>query len=237
MSDPMTDLVGNLVSDPSTDALEVLGPPTPAPSAVKASLHWRLFDLLSTYLPLVLMSLLALGTWWLANNSPLAGPGRVAAPIRHEADYTMQKFTVQRFTAEGPIKAQIEGEELRHFPDTDTLEIDQVRLRSIAPDGRVTLATARRALSNGDGSEVQLMGGARVVRESTATEEAIEFRGEFLQAYLNAERVKSHLPVTLVRGKTEIRADSMDYDNLERVVNLKGKVKAVFPPSPLRRTR
>jgi len=30
----------------------------------------------------------------------------------------------------------------------------------VAPDGRRTEATARQALANGDGSEIQLLGGA-----------------------------------------------------------------------------
>ena len=91
------------------------------------------------------------------------------------------------------------------------------------------MATARRALANGDASEVQLQGGAHVVREGRGAEDAVDFRGEFLHAFLNTERVRSHLPVTMTRGATEIRADAMEYDNLERVVQLKGRVQATFP--------
>ena len=64
-----------------------------------------------------------------------------------------------------------------------------------------------------------------------AGEDAIEFRGEFLDAFLDSERVRSHLPVTLTRGGAEIRADALDYDNVERVVQLKGRVRATFPPT------
>ena len=62
-----------------------------------------------------------------------------------------------------------------------------------------------------------------------ADEEPIDFRGEFLHAFLATERVRSHLPVTVTRGATEIHADAMEYDNLERVVQLKGRVQATFP--------
>ena len=159
-----------------------------------------------SYLPLLLMALLALGTWWLVENTPVAeGPG-VAAPPRHEPDYTMRQFTLMRFARDGSLRDQIEGDVALHFPDTDTLEIDNPRIRAVAPDGTVTLATAQRALANGDGSEVQLLGGAHVTREATPTEEAIEFRGEFLHAFLNTERVRSHLPVRVKQGATEVRA-------------------------------
>ena len=209
----------------------------PAPRAERPSLPWtsRVIDTVSTYLPVVLMAMLALGTWWLVKNTPTLDNERQIAPPRHEPDYTMRQFTVQRFAAAGTLRVQIEGDELRHYPDTDTLEIDNARIRATGADGRITLATAKQALSNGDGSEVQLSGGARVVREARGDDEALEFRGEFLHAFLATERVRSHLPVTVTQGATEIRADGMSYDNLSRIVEFKGRVRAVLSSSSANR--
>ena len=188
----------------------------------------RLLDIVSAYLPLLLMALLALGTWWLVKNTPLFETERAQAPLRHEPDYTMAQFTVQRFAPNGAMRVQIEGDLMRHYPDTDTLEIDNPRIRALAPDGRVTVATARTALSNGDGSEVQLRGGAHVVRAAGPNDELIEFRGEFMHYFVNTERVVSHLPVVMRQGRTEIRADTFAFDNLTRVVDFKGRVRAVL---------
>jgi lipopolysaccharide export system protein LptC len=210
----------------------VLAPPA-APSVAHMAvqpLRWRLLEMVSSYLPLLLMATLALGTWWLVKNTPLAGETRASAPLRHEPDYEMRKFAVQRFAPQGPLRAQIEGDVLRHYPDTDTVEIDNVRVRAVGPDGRVTLATARRAIANGAATEVQLLGGAEVVREARDGEEAINFRGEFLHAFLDTERVRSHLPVTVTRGGTEVRADGMDYSHLDRLIQFSGRTRAVFQP-------
>jgi len=211
----------------------------PVPQAERQRLPWtsRVVDTVSTYLPVLLMAVLALGTWWLVKNTPTLDNERQVAPPRHEPDYTMRQFTVQRFAAAGALRVQIEGDELRHYPDTDTLEIDNPRIRATGPDGRITLASAKRALSNGDGSEIQLSGGARVVREPSSNEdEALEFRGEFLHAFLATERVRSHLPVTVTQGATEIRADGMNYDNLTRIVEFKGRVRAVLSSSANRKS-
>ena len=210
----------------------------PVAQVERQRLPWtsRVVDTVSTYLPLLLMAVLALGTWWLVKNTPLLDNERLIAPPRHEPDYTMRQFTVQRFAAAGALRVQIEGDELRHYPDTDTLEIDNPRIRATGADGRITLATAKRALSNGDGSEVQLSGGARVVREARDdNDEALEFRGEFLHAFLATERVRSHLPVTVTQGATEIRADGMSYDNLSHVVEFKGRVRAMLSSSANRK--
>jgi lipopolysaccharide export system protein LptC len=183
-----------------------------------------------SYLPLVVMALLALVTWWLVENSPLSeGPG-VVPPPRHEPDYTMRHFTVLRYARDGSLRTEIEGDVALHFPDTDTLEIENPRIRAVAPDGSVTRASARRALANGDGTEVQLLGGARVTQEATPTESAIDFWGEFLHVFVNTERVRSHLPVRVKQGATEVQAAGMDYDNLARVIDLKGRMRGIFVP-------
>jgi lipopolysaccharide export system protein LptC len=210
----------------------------PVPKVERQRLPWtsRVIDTVSTYLPVLLMAVLALGTWWLVKNTPVLDNERQVAPPRHEPDYTMRQFTVQRFAAAGALRVQIEGDELRHYPDNDTLEIDNPRIRATGSDGRITLASAKSALSNGDGSEVQLSGGARVVREASGDDEALEFRGEFLHAFLAAERVRSHLPVTVTQGATEIRADGMSYDNLSRLVEFKGRVRAVLSPAANRKS-
>ena len=211
------------LSDGGLD-LSFAGPP------VRTSLPTRVrwFEVASTYLPLLLMALLAAATWWLVRNAPVGDPSPVERPVRHEPDYAMTGFLIQRFAANGLMRTQIEGDRLRHYPDTDTLEIDNPRIRAVSLDGSVTLASAHRALANGDGSELQLFVDAQVVRPATAGAAAIEFRGEFLHAFRNIEQVRSHLPITLTQGATTIRADGMAYDNLARTVDLRGHSRAVF---------
>jgi lipopolysaccharide export system protein LptC len=188
----------------------------------------RLLDLVSAYLPLLMMAGLALGTWWLLRNAPSVDEPRAAVAPRHEADYVMTRFVVQRFGSDGALRTQIEGDRLRHFPDDDTLEIDHARIRAIASDGTVTLAAATKALANGDGSEVQLLGNAHVTRPGVDPQDTIEFQGEFLHAFRNTERVRSHLPVVVTQGQSVIHAQGMEYDNLARVVDLKGRNSATF---------
>jgi lipopolysaccharide export system protein LptC len=219
------------------EPLEALAPLQATPTdgqARRTAMPWpsRVIHALSSYLPVLLMALLALGSWWLVKNTPLPEMARAVAPLRHDPDYTMHRFSVQRFTPEGKLKAQIEGETLRHYPDTDTLEIEDPRVRGYSPDGSLTVATAQRAISNADASEVQLLGDARVTRSATPTDAGLSFRGDFLHAFLKTEQLRSHLPVTVARGGTVIHADRFDYDHLQRVVQLNGRVRASFAPPP-----
>jgi lipopolysaccharide export system protein LptC len=189
----------------------------------------------SVYLPIILMGLMALGTYWLARNTPTLGAPEAQRVATHEPDYFMRRFSVKTFDATGRIKSEVYGTEARHYPDNDTLEIDQPRIRSFNQRGELTVATARKALSNADGSEVQLIGDAVVTREAATDAQGharprLEFRGEFLHAFLNTERVKSHKPVELTRGTDRFTADSLEYDNADQVLELRGRVHGTLQP-------
>lgn len=193
------------------------------------------FDRATMYLPLILMAALALGTYWLVRSAPkLLEPAAKEAPT-HEPDFFMRSFVVKNFLPNGELSSELFGKEGRHYPDTDTLEVDDVRWRAISEEGLVTHGSAKRGLSNGDGSEIQLFGDAVIVRDAAKTADGklvprLEFRGEFLHAFLDTERVKSHKPVTLIRGTDKFTADSLDYDSGTGVANLQGRVHGVLMP-------
>src|SRR5574341_1255804 len=165
---------------------------------------------LSELAPLApLMAVLALGTWWLVKNAPGDEGERPLAAPRHVPDYVMQRFSSQRFDASGKSVQQLEGEVLRHYPDDDSVEVDQIRLRATDEQGLVTQASARLAQAKGDLSEVKLQGGARVLREPLPggrIEDHLEFRGEFLHLLVDAKRVRSDQPVVLISGRNQIQA-------------------------------
>ena len=191
------------------------------------------WDRLAIYLPVILMGLLALGTYWLASNTPaILGAPDAQRPPTHEPDYFMRNVSVKTFDPTGRLKSEVFGTEARHYPDTDTLEIDLPRILSYDEGGALTVATAQRAISNGDGSEVQLIGNAVVTRKPPPGSDApqMEFRGEFLHAFMDTERVRSHKPVELIRGSDRFTAENLDYDNLDRVLELRGRVRGQLAP-------
>ncbi len=211
--------------DPLPAAPAAIQPPRP-----RQPLTWRVVQWLSAYLPIVLMGLLALGTWWLVQNTPRPDGAREERVLRHEPDYLMQGVLLQRFGPDGRLRVEVVGTQMRHYPDNDTLEIDSATIRAWSPGGELTRANARLALANGDASEVQLLGGAQVVRENAAAESLVEFNSEFLHAFLTTERVRSHLPVRMRQGGNEFSMGALDYDHLAKSARLGAPVKARFEP-------
>ena len=57
------------------------------------------------------------------------------------------------------------------------------------------------------------------------------FKGEYLHAFIDTERVTSNQPVELTRGQDRFTANSMDYDNKERIMLLTGRVRGQLVPA------
>lgn len=191
--------------------------------------HLRLRETLSAYLPILLMAALALATWWLVKNSPKP-PGEVAPrAVSAEPDYTMSGFALERFAPDGRLMLRIEGAQMRHYPATDRIEIDGAQIQAWSPAGRLTRASAARAVGTGDGSELQLLGGAEVVGEDAAGVPLL-MRSEFLHAFFIDERVESDRPVLVRHGATELRAAGLLYAHASQRLELKGPLKVTLTP-------
>ena len=195
-----------------------------------------IWDRFVLYLPLLMMASLALATYWLVHSAPTISAPVVPQPITHDPDYFMNGFSIRTFDADGRVRSEVLGDKARHYPDTQWLEIDAIRIKSYDDKGRLTVATATRGLTNEDTSEVQLLGNAVVVREAGISAGNIElprmeYRSEFLHAFMTSERVVSHKPVVLTRGQDRFSADALDYDNVEQVIELRGRVRSTLSPS------
>ena len=222
----------------STDLPSLSRPLTPGHFSARQRLV-GLWDRVSLYVPLLLMGVLALATYWLTRNTSVLPAAVLAAEARHDIDYFLRNFSIKSYDATGALKSELYGVEARHYLDTDILEIDLARLRNISVAGDVVNAAGDKALSNYDGSEVQLVGNAVVVREpkvgasTTGTVSAVprlEFRGDFLHVFLNEERVSSYKPVVLIHGSDQFSGDTFEYNHLDGTAELKGRVKGLLLP-------
>jgi lipopolysaccharide export system protein LptC len=206
----------------------------PAAPARRRRTPW--WDRLTIYLPVILMGLLALGSYWLLRATPKAPEPAPERPVSGEPDYFMRRFSVRSFDANGNLRAEVLGDEARHHPDDDRVEIDNARLRNLGENRAVTVATAQRVTTNSDNTRFVLEGNAVVVREGglDAQGEALprlEFRGEYLLVELQpTERISSDQAVELIREGDRLSAQRMDYDGQGRVATFSGRVRVQLQP-------
>ena len=159
----------------------------------------------SAYLPLLLMALLALGTWWLVKNTPRAEAPRADAAAAPRA--RLHDARVLGPALRAPTAGCGSRSRATRCATTPTPTRSRSTARRSAPLRRTAASRWPRhvsALSNGDATEVQLLGDAQVMREGAGDGRKARVRGEFLHAFLNTEHVRSHLPVRLRAGRHDL---------------------------------
>ena len=182
------------------------------------------------YLPVVVMALIALGSWWLMRNAPNHEAAPTAKAARHEPDYYMLDFTVQTYNAAGKLQNELRGTEMLHLPDVDGFKIQAPQFISFDELGRRMDATAKRATANADASQVELYETAQVKRvDPKGAEPPLSFNGEHLRVLSDAKRVESDQAVVLHRGPDVFRGGSMRYDHNSGQAQLGAPVTAMLP--------
>lgn len=194
-----------------------------------------LWERASLYLPIAVMGGLALLSYWVLRSAPPPEAPAVERPVSHHPDYFMRGFAVRTFNGEGQLQSEVFGREARHYPDTDLLEIEQARLRSIGTDGQETTATARQVTVNAAHTDYQLMGQVQVIRPAMQQANgqfspSLSFSGEALRVRTDERTISSDLPVTLLRGKDRLTANRLHYNDNNRVAVLQGQVHTTLAP-------
>ena len=204
------------------------------PSSQQVVTPWQrvlqVFNLLMAWTPLLLLTAGLLLSWWLVRSTNPNVSLNLPQPPSQEADYDVRGFTLKVYDLQGQLKSSMTGASAAHSPITLTTLIERPQVW-IYKEGQVTTAQANQGLANEDGSEVQLLGQAVIHRPASATEpEPMRMRSEFLHLFANTDVVQTDLPIVITKGSDSFKADSMHADNLNQVLGMKGRVKAVLHP-------
>jgi lipopolysaccharide export system protein LptC len=191
----------------------------------------KLRDRLSLYMPLLVMLVLALASWWLVRSMPDLWSAPKDKVVRKDPDYNLRHFVVKVFDAQGRLVREVMGDEGHHFPETDELHIQQVTFKAQTDTGQHLNAVGRTGMATGDGERVTLLGDAVAVREATDEWPRIELRGEKIIALIKAEKLLSSDPVQITRGADKFTANTMDFDIQSGHYQLSGRVRGTLAPT------
>jgi lipopolysaccharide export system protein LptC len=191
-----------------------------------------LLDRLVRVLPGVLMTVFALGSWWLVRSLPSLFSEAQPKLVRLAPDYYLENFSVKSFDSQGRLSRELSGSRAQHFPDSDTLEVNQVKLRALSLEGRLVNASADKALAKGDGTQMTLLGDVKLTQQvgpSGKNKGALfEMSGQSLNAFPKDERLVSDLPIEIRRGTDVFSANSMQLNAKTGAYELSGKVRGLI---------
>ena len=188
----------------------------------------RGFDRLTLYLPLLVMAILAMGSWWLVRSMPELWSSPGDRGVRKEPDYHLERFSTQVFDAQGRRTSAVSGDKARHYPETDELHIDHVRFMTVNAAGVALQASALQGIVSGDGERVTLLGKVHVLREAGVDSPSLELWGEHLVALQSQERLVSDKPVEIRRDRDRFTASRLDFDMKSGQYQLDGRVRGTL---------
>jgi lipopolysaccharide export system protein LptC len=189
-----------------------------------------LFAPLLRFLPLLLMGLLTLGTYWMVQ---LTNPDSDnAQPKRHVPDYIMDQIVVTTLGPDGSARYRVVGDKLTHYEDDATSEIDFPIARRFNEGKPATTVRSDKGFMDGDLTTVELVGNATLTRPAqTATATQAGSARMFMSSsrftiLMNDDIVKTNQPVTLEQGLSVMTSrDGAIFDNVHQKLIMNGQVR------------
>ena len=187
-------------------------------------------DKVTLSLPLIVLGLLAMGSWWLVRSMPELLIATTASTVRQEPDYTLENFSFRSFDATGRMTHELHGEQAKHYPASDELDIQKVRIVSISETGSRINAQALQGIATGDGNQVTLIGEVQAIRPAFGASPRLELHGERLLALVKEHRLLSSEPVRIVRDQDVFTGNSMNFNSDSGEYILQGRVRGLLAP-------
>ncbi len=113
----------------------------------------------------VVLALLGVATWWLAQRSEPEEPGAGTAP-GHVPDYYVRDLRGRTMDETGRLSRSLRAERLTHFMDDQSTEVEAPRLTLYRLGEPPWQIESERGWVSPDGSVVLLKGAARITRDA-----------------------------------------------------------------------
>jgi lipopolysaccharide export system protein LptC len=182
----------------------------------------------SGLLPLVLLTLLAALTFWLERTSQVEDARR-EGKLRHDPDFIVDHFTVQRFDLKGGLQYVLTATKMLHYPDDESTDVTGPTLVYYG-GSRPAQISARRASISKDGKEIVLFDDVRMVSAaSKATPEFVVTTSQ-MHFFPDDDVARGKMPVTITQGATVIKGDGFIADRRTQTVKLIGRVRGIIAP-------
>ncbi|QDX80718.1 LPS export ABC transporter periplasmic protein LptC [Denitratisoma sp. DHT3] len=177
--------------------------------------------------PITLLAALAGLTLWLSNAANVDESNR-RANLRHDPDFIVENFTIERFDAQGQLLQVLKAPKMSHFPDDDSTDVSQPELVQFTGT-RPTRVNAQSAWLSKDGKEVRLKGGVKLVKAEGEGSPQTVLTTEALTVFPDEELARGNVPVTVRQGGSVITGDRIEYRGKENLTILTGRARGTFP--------
>lgn len=170
------------------------------------------------------LGVVAAFSWWVLE---------VSAPIetrslgpRHLPDYHFTAPRITRFGADGKVALDLTAVRALHFPDDDSVQLEDLRVALTTDAGVTWRMRADRGNAPMGGDSIELAGAVSVSRPRA--DGGLTLATESLTVEPRAQRLSTTAPVELRAGGSRIAAVGMQADLLAERVALSAQIRGSY---------
>jgi len=184
------------------------------------------------YIPVLIAALIALGTYWLAEQARRVELQHAPSPLN--PDFVVEGVRMSRMDVNGVVQTIVSATRMTHVPQSDRAQLEQPRVLQSTPGKPPVNITADHGESINNAQIVNLDG--HVVIERTAAGQAPELvvHTDRLQVYPDDDLAKTDRDVTIDYGQSKIAGTGMQLSNADRKLIIEHKARGVIaaPKTP-----
>jgi len=165
-------------------------------------------------------------SWWVLQVSAPTET-RSLGP-RHLPDYHFVAPRITRFGADGKVALDLTAARALHYPDDDSVELEDLRVALTTDAGVTWQMRADRGIAPMGGDSIELAGAVTVARPRG--DGGLTLATESLTLHPRAQRLATAAAVELRAGSSRIEAVGMQADLLAERVELGAKIRGSYAP-------
>lgn len=177
-------------------------------------------------LPLVLLVLLAVLTFWLNQSVKAPSPAQDEG-LGRVPDYMMENFSATRMDLDGVTRHVLSAKKMLHYPDDDTTDLEQPRFINTQPGKPALQVDADQAKMSSNGEDIYLTGNVKVLRMAGKGRGETTMNTSFLHIVPDDDIAKTDKPVVITEANAVIKAVGMEISNRTQVTRLLSQVRVV----------
>ncbi len=177
----------------------------------------------------IILLLMASASAWLLNKLT-TDKSTVTSEFRHDPDYYMENFTTWTMAEDGNPKNILKADYMAHYPDSDTTELTNPRLKVFRKDKFPINIIADKGWVT-DGNEVILLSGnVRLWDEDAEGNVRMEIISSDVKILPDQEYAETEKPAKLTRGNITVNTTGMRVWMKESRLELLNNVHTIIPP-------
>ena len=208
-----------------------------SPQKIKLGIGRMLLRLM----PLILMGVLTLVTFWLVQKNTPPEKSAVERVRLHEPDYTITNGALSALNELGVTKYRILGNKVIHYDDDASIDILVPRMRLFQVDKPPVTVKSDTGHLDGDLTILDLIDNASIFRPAQAAtaSQAATLRmlasSTYFKVLINDDIIETNRPITLEQGMSTMHSnEGGKFNNVEQSMMLLGQVKGRIERAPRR---